>query len=280
MTSTTVKLFVHVSLDGIRQHARVIPDNKVEAEAAEKECCICNIRLKESLWDNIQQMFHFSPEFLDNLERALSNRSKKLAILLVDMDPFSSFDQKAIVEAISALPMPVFVVGSANRYVDIKGQFSLLPSKGNFHFALAQKSKDSADAVLTIAATKLQDLIVAYDRQEDVGFATISDDRIFETVTHTLRQGGALAITISRQDAAARGLEGISRMLWAERALGQHQYATGRDGSGSFSEWQCEDCGKSFWSGSYSEWECEGCEKSFWSARVLEKHQYATGHWV
>ena len=115
--------------------------------------------------------------------------------------------------------MTVFVVGSANRKVDL----SVVSSKGNFHFALAQKSKDSADTVITIAATKLQDLLVAYDRQKDVVFATISDDRIFETVTNTLRQGGALATNISRQD-AARGLEAVSRSV---RALDQLQDATG-----------------------------------------------------
>ena len=83
-------------------------------------------------------------------------------------------------------------------------------------------------------------------------FATISDDRIFETVTNTLRQGGALATNISRQD-AARGLEAVSRSV---RALDQHQDATGHSET-----WKCEEGGK-----------------TFGSARALDQHQDATGH--
>jgi len=178
-----------------------------------------------------------------NLKRELSNRSKKkLSILLVDMDQV----QKTIVEAISELPMPVFIVGSANRNVDS----SVVASKGNFHFVLAQRSKDSADAVITIAATKLQDLIVAYDRQKDVVFATISDDRIFETVTHTLRQGGALATDVSCQG-AARGLRAVSRML-SDPALRRAI--------------RCEQ-----------PW-CMVCRKTFGSVKSLEQHQDVTGH--
>jgi len=89
--------------------------------------------------------------------------------------------------------MPVFVVGSANRKVDS----SVLASKGNFHFTLARKSKDSADVVITMAATALQSLVVAYGRQEDVHFHTISNDKCFQTVTQHLRKAGALSASIS-----------------------------------------------------------------------------------
>ena len=118
-------------------------------------------------------------------------------------------------------------------------------------------------------------------------FATISDDRIFETVTNTLRQGGALATNISRQD-AARGLEAVSRSV---RALDQHQDATGHSET-----WKCEEGGKTFGSAraldqhqdatghsdgsdSYSEWECEECGRTFGSERSLDQHQDSTGHW-
>ena len=82
------------------------------------------------LENNFQKTFNVRPEFMYNLKRELSNRSKKkLSILLVDMDQV----QKTIVEAISEIPMPVFIVGSANRNVDS----SVVASNGNFHFALA-----------------------------------------------------------------------------------------------------------------------------------------------
>jgi hypothetical protein len=65
-------------------------------------------------------MFNFRPEFMVNLKRELSNHNQnKQAILLVDMDQVPRFYQKASFEAISKLPMPVFVVGSANRMVDL-----------------------------------------------------------------------------------------------------------------------------------------------------------------
>ena len=143
-----------------------------------------NARVISDLENTFQQMFNVRSEFMVNLEREFSNHSQnKLAILLVDTDQVPRFYQKASVEATSKLPMPVFVVGSANRMVDL----SVVTPTGNFHLALAQKSKDSTDDVITIVATKLQDLLVSYDRQKKVVFVTISDDRIFETVTHTLR---------------------------------------------------------------------------------------------
>jgi hypothetical protein len=192
------------------------------------------------LANNFKRMFNASKEFMYNLKRELSNRSrKKLAILLVDMDQVPNFYQKASVETISKLPMPIFVVGSSNRKVDS----SVLASKGNFHFTLAQKNKDSADAVITMAATTLHNLLVAYGRQDDVHFATISDDRIFETVTHTLRQGGAFAINISRQD-AARGLKGISRMLTSPSSGMENENNTSVTTSDS--ERVCMECGKTF----------------------------------
>jgi hypothetical protein len=155
-------------------------------------------------------MFEVSDVFMSNLKRELSS-AKKLRILLVDMDQVKNFDQDPRdVETILKLPMPVFVVGSANRNVDS----SAGASKGNFHFHFkrAQKASNAADVNLAMAATALHNLVVAYGRQEDVDMTTISNDQSFKTVTQLLRNAGALSESISRE-VVAGGLDGIPGML-------------------------------------------------------------------
>eukprot|EP00961_Rhodomonas_salina_P259220 3502329-Rhodomonas_salina.1 len=72
-----------------------------------------------------------------------------------------------------------------------------MASRANFQFSLALKSKDSADAVLTMAAAKLDSIVVAYGRQKDVLLCTISNDRIFEQVAYSLCQGGSMGKSVS-----------------------------------------------------------------------------------
>ncbi len=193
---------------------------KEEADAIEEEKRISSSvrvssnddRVISDLENNFQLMFEVRGVFVSNLRRELSSGiKKKLAIMFVDMDQVRNFDQDPRdVETILKLPMPVFVVGSAKRNVDS----SVLASKGNFHFHFtrAQKESNSADMVLTMAATALQSLAVAYGRQEDVYFHTISNDKCFETVTQLLRNAGALSESISRE-VVAGGLDGIPCML-------------------------------------------------------------------
>jgi len=155
------------------------------------------------LLENFQRMYSVRPNYVRNLHDMLADRKQKPVILLVDMDQVPKFLQKGIVDEFAKMSVPVFVVGSANRQVDSSG----MALKDNFHFTLAQKTKDSVDAVITMAAATLQGLVVAYERMDDVKFVIVSNDKIFEQVTNTLRQGGTLAVNISR-DEATRGLQG------------------------------------------------------------------------
>jgi hypothetical protein len=159
-----------------------------EADAIEEEKRISSVRVSSNddrvisaLLETFQKMFEVSDVFMSNLTRELSS-AKKLRILLVDMDQVKNFDQDPRdVETILKLPMPVFVVGSA-------------------------------DVNLAMAATALHNLVVAYGHQEDVDIKTISDDKSFETVTQLLRNAGALSESISRE-VVAGDLDGIPGML-------------------------------------------------------------------
>ena len=226
------------------------------------------------LGKNFQRMYNVETAFMNNLGSMLSDHSKKLVILLVDMDQVPKFYQKASVDAIARMPVPVFVVGSANRQVDR----SAMASKGNFHFTLAQKTKDSADAIIAMMAASLQSLLVACRREDDVYFATISDDRIFEQVTSTLRQGGAFAQSFSKKD-AAHGLENFSRMLGTSNGAAGGSGGAGRqqkirqpepDSDSSWASDSDSDSGPPT---------CDDCGKIFCDERALEQHQDATGHY-
>jgi hypothetical protein len=127
-----------------------------------------------------------------------------------------------------------------------------LASRGNFHFSLALKSKDAADAVLNMVAASMQALLVVYERVGDVAVLTISDDRIFEQTVATLRKGGSPAKNVSRSDAA---LVLLQRDIMAPPSRQQIAAKSSSDG-----------------------WICDECNKTFATEMALEHHQEATGH--
>jgi hypothetical protein len=227
----------------------------------------------ERLLNNFREMFKVDDAFIANLHKRLCTPGR-FFVLEVDMDQVPKFYQRTSVDMISRMATSVFVIGSANRAADR----SALASKGNFHFTLAMKTKDAADAVLTMAMSKMDSIIVACGRQKDVYHMMVSDDRIFEQATQLMRQGGSPAMNVSRAQAQA-GLGVLSRQLvtwdWkcdvcgktfgSERALEQHQEDTHTCSSSS----SCSDD---------QDWECYSCGKTFGSERALEQHQEATFH--
>ena len=74
--------------------------------------------------------FGVRDDLMENLERALSDRRQKMAVMLVDLDNVPKFYQRQSVQALAKAPFPVFVVESART------RQTALPSKDNFHFAL------------------------------------------------------------------------------------------------------------------------------------------------
>jgi hypothetical protein len=248
-------------------------------------------RVQQSLGANFCQMYGVQRAFMENLERALADSRKKMVVLLVDLDNVPKFWQERSVDKIASMPIPVFVFGSAN-----KGQATRMRSRGNFHFTLALKSKDAADAVLNMVAASLQSLLVAHSRVGDVAVVPISDDKIFDQTAATLQQGGSPSKTMSRSD-AARGL--FPKGLIEPPSRQQTAPASSSEGA----YWWCGECRKTFSTkkacdkhqantghsdGSDSEsgddspegeyWECEECKKTFSTQKAWAQHQNSTGH--
>jgi len=207
--------------------------------------------------------FGVKDDFMKNLERALSDRRQKMAVLLVDLDNVPKFYQRQSVQALAKAPFPVFVVGSART------RQNALPSKDNFHFTLALKSKDAADGILNMVAGAMQMLIAGFDRGGDVAVVPISDDRIFDQTAHTLQQGGTPSARVSRAE-ASRGILNLRGMLGgAGRADGRAAITYCTDSNGSDS-WESDS--------DDSEWECDYCDKTFATARARDQHEEAK-HW-
>jgi ribosomal protein S26 len=250
--------------------------------------------------------FDIKNDFIKYLEQALEDRTQQLCVLLVDLDNVPHFWQKSSSDALSRSPIKVFTFGSANHAAGVA--FS---SSGNWHFSLALKTKDAADAILNLIAGYLQSLISAFDRQGDVLVVPISDDQIFLQTEQTLHKGGTPVMIMSRAD-AARGLfpkklaaahddsseigtttddssdnwccDQCGKEFATERALEQHQRDTGH-----FENWCCDQCGKEFATeraleqhqrdtGHVHSWCCGQCSKEFATERALEQHQRDTGH--
>lgn len=226
-------------------------------------CDAGETQLKSRLLHNFQEMFKVAPAFIANLHERLCMPGK-FVVLEVDMDQVPRFSHKANIDMISRMLTEVFVIGSANRPANS------MVSRGNFHFTLAMKTKDAADAVLTMAAAKLDSIIVAFGRQDDVYHVIISDDRIFEQATQLLRQGGSPAKNLPRAQATA-AVTALSRQMLTNAPRGAAQgrpaitYLSYNSDSESISN--------------ESEWECDDCGKIFSNEHALKQHQDAKGHW-
>ena len=85
---------------------------------------------------------------------------------------------------IERLPFEVFIVCSARST-----RHTTWKSAGKLHFSLANSTKDAADAVCTVAATKLDCILVSYGRQADVPLIIVSEDKIFQQVGYVTGLG-------------------------------------------------------------------------------------------
>jgi hypothetical protein len=121
-------------------------------------------------------MFEVENVWIDNLTKALANVLCEVALIFVDLDNVPRFFEKSSSEMISSLPFETYVVCSANSHRNITCQFIK-----NIHFSLANRTKDAADAVCTMAAAKLDSILVQCRRQ-DVPLIIVSDDMIFRQV--------------------------------------------------------------------------------------------------
>jgi len=158
----------------------------------------------------LAKTFGIDEYFIYCLERAFGDRTQQLCVRLVDLDDVPGFWQQHSVDALSRSPINVFAFGAANRYTRVA-----VSSSGNFHFSLASKSKDAADAILNMIAGYLQSLISAFNRRGEVVVVPISDDQIFLQTTATLQMGGTPAMNMSRADLAG----GLLATPWYARQL-------------------------------------------------------------
>jgi hypothetical protein len=130
-----------------------------------------------SLLHNFQDMFGVTSSWIDELSASLAEPSCKLTLILVDLDNVPRFFEQITHRMIARMPFETFIVCSANstRHAPWK-------SVDRVHFSLANHTKDSADAICTMAAAKLDSILVAFGRQHDVPLFIVSDDQIFGQV--------------------------------------------------------------------------------------------------
>jgi hypothetical protein len=132
----------------------------------------------DKLLANLRDIFSLDQAFVRDLKRCLLNRNCKILLLFVDLDNVPRFFQHITSDMIASLPFEAFVICSAN----LRPNTRMWQSAHKIHFTLALPSKDAADAVCTVAMSKLDSVLVAADRQDDVVHVVVSDDRIFEQV--------------------------------------------------------------------------------------------------
>jgi hypothetical protein len=146
------------------------------------ETAFATQRKKEkALLRNVRFALKIQKPFMRKFESCLHDRGRKIVMLFVDLDNVPKFSRKFSSHMITNTPFETFVICSAKRkFCELD---SLLESKANCHFYLAEASKDAADAVLTSAMAKFDSLLAVADRQTDAQFVVVSSDRIFEQVS-------------------------------------------------------------------------------------------------
>jgi hypothetical protein len=146
---------------------------KVETQAAttsEKDSTL-------SLLQNFQNMFKVQGKLIDELASSLADTTCKVAIIFVDLDNVPRFFELITPKMLSKLQYETFIICSANSTKSFPCK-----SSGKVHFSLANMTKDAADAICTVAAAKLDSLLVQCGRQTDVPLIIVSDDKIFSQV--------------------------------------------------------------------------------------------------
>jgi hypothetical protein len=131
-----------------------------------------------ALLKNFQNMFRVDLKWTNDLASSLADISCKVALIFVDLDNVPRFFDQITPSMLSRLPFETFIVCSART-----SRHCPIVSGGKIHFSLANATKDAADAICTVAAAKLDSILVQYGRQGDVPLIIVSDDKIFSQVT-------------------------------------------------------------------------------------------------
>jgi hypothetical protein len=142
-----------------------------------------------ALLSNFQNVFRVDPKWIHDLASSLADKSCSVALIFVDLDNVPRFFEQITPQMISRLPFETFIVCSANST-----RHCPFVSGGRIHFSLANATKDAADAICTVAAAKLDSILVQYGRQSDVPLVIVSDDKIFSQVTRQNVEASTLAV--------------------------------------------------------------------------------------
>jgi hypothetical protein len=131
------------------------------------------------LLNDLRTMFDFDLAFIKELSRCLRVLDRGILLLCVDLDNVPRFFENITHDLVRNFPLEIFVLCSANntKHVDTMWEW-----RSRVHFFLAQKSKDAADAALTMTMTKFHDLFTVARRIDDTMNMAVSNDRIFDQV--------------------------------------------------------------------------------------------------
>ena len=130
-----------------------------------------------TLLKNFQDMFKVDSTWIQELSSSLADANSKVLLIFVDLDNVPKFFDHLTPGMIDGLAYETFIVCSANSARRVSCN-----STGKVHFSLANYTKDAADAVCTVAAAKLDSILIQCGRQADVPIAIVSDDKIFSQV--------------------------------------------------------------------------------------------------
>lgn len=223
-----------------RPHANRFDPKQHEVEIEKQE--VEQLRLKDAsvLLNNFQQIFSVSDAWIGRFAHTL-NTDKKLVLFFVDLDNvprfFKTFTIKVLQQIERRTHCETFVVCSSCQPYELKrvrGGNENQEHLSRVHFTLANKHKDSADAVITVAHAKLDSLLVASGRQQDARAIICSEDQIFKQVDDLLRRGSSLSAIASKVQVARPGnLFGLKlwqcecgRIFSSECAIEQHRGAS------------------------------------------------------
>ena len=186
-TSNMVGDDMHTGLRGSKNKSLALRDD----DASDREQ-----GLAPELLSNFQQIFAVSDAWIQRLRNALRDPHSKMVVFFVDLDNvpkfFKTFTLDMLLRIERRLSCKTFVVCSSCQPNELKkieeGSWNEEQTR-RIHFTLSNAHKDSADAVCTVAHAKLDSILIAFGRQQDVRTIICSEDKIFQQVDDLMRRG-------------------------------------------------------------------------------------------